>query len=385
MQKSTDPNPKIPIPPSSFEENEKLMWNLSPLWRKYFLARRSQIKKTLLRNCIRINLPSIGVAVLIAIFLNYLTEVSIPVSSLLLLSIGILTATGAIMTIIFAFLTFWFSHSENAVQKSQDIIKSQIAELDTCKQHVESFTREPKDTVQDHLRDKFEKLAEASKRFLDALTALKGRFSRASSGTYYDGVSLYKLDTLIEHTGGNWFVAYCSLINAPPDQDNAKRIWLNTMSISRRIQEQNTEIRTATNQIARILGFAPTLTSLLFIFIFSLIVALMSSTSTQYTLLPLPSLMFSTILVILLATHLINILRLLWSYVYSKHLLHETNRASDLQKTIDIEKRLELDYENALKHKAEVIIEAFEENHSSTTAPANSDTDKQSTEDSPSI
>jgi len=376
MQESTSPKPKIPNPPSSFEEDEKLMWELSPLWRKNFLTGRSQIKKAFLRNFILINLPYIGIAVLISILLNYFTEISIPASSLLSLSIGILTAVGAIMTIIFAFLTFWFSNAENTLQKSQYIIKSKFTELEIIEENIRPFTRGPRDTVHGELRDKTEKLAVASERFLEALKALEGRFSRASSGTYYDRLSLYKLDALIQHAGGKWYVAYCSLINVPSDQDSAMRIYRNSLSISSRIQEQNTEIRTATNQIKRTLNFTPILTSLIFIFIFSLIIALMSSTSTQYTLLPLPRLIFSTILVILLTTYLINIFLLLWSYISSKHLLHETNRESDLQRTTRLEERLNLDYSNAIKNQAKIIIETLKEDSPATTASADAETEQ---------
>lgn len=377
MKDSTEHNNKIPIPPDNFEEDEKLMWNYSPLWRESFLKNHSQIKKTFLLKFLKLNFLPIISSVLIAILLNYFTEISISIESLLLLSIGLLTATGAIMTIIFTFVTFWFSNADNAMHKAQDVIKSQIAELNTTKENIYHYTMGPKESVQGHMKEKAEILADASKKFLDAINALIGRFSRASFGTFYDGISLYELDAVINQTGGKWFVSYCKLITNPPDQDNAKSIWLSTMSISRRIGEQNGEIRTSINQISRILNFTPTLASLLFIFIFSLIVTLISSTSAQYTLLPLLRLMFSAILITLLVTHLTNIFRVLWLYISSKHVLHKINRVSDLNQTKKMEETLQLDYKSAVKHQADIIIKSLEKTHPPTTSSSDSDTSEQ--------
>ena len=165
------------------------------------------------------------------------------------------------------------------------------------------------------------------------------------------------LDIAIGDIGGEWFVAYLSVFNKPDDRDFCGRIWHDAVAISRRLYDLNAEVRRASNQVTQIVYFMPTLISVLFIFIFSLIVAFISSTTSD-NLLPVTKLVFGSILVILLATHLVNIVRFLWALVSSRHFTNETNRLLDLQYTTNIEKQHPIDYEKALKKHAEIILDA---------------------------
>ena len=113
-KKSVSGSKGVPPPPDGFDEEQKSAWGL-PQWRSIFLAQRSSIKKTLFFNWVKVNVPAISIAIIAALLLHYVplyyfhsgSPFSITSNSLSTLGIAILYASIAILTIMFAFLTFW--------------------------------------------------------------------------------------------------------------------------------------------------------------------------------------------------------------------------------------------------------------------------------------
>lgn len=136
------------------------------------------------------------------------------------------------------------------------------------------------------------------------------------------------------------------------------RVWNNAVAISRRFNDLNAEVRRATNQVTQIVYFMPTLISVLVVFIFSLFIAFIFNTTSGDYFLPVTKLVFGSILVILTATHLVNIVRFLWVLVSSRYVANETNRLFDIQTTANLEKQRPIDYTKALKKYAETIVKA---------------------------
>lgn len=356
MKKQSGSDSKVvSSPPNGFDEEQKFAWKNWPQWRLTFLSKRSQIKRVLFIDWVKVNLPAIFIATMLGLLLHLKTPISITGNSLSTLAIGILAATAAILTIIVAFLTFWFGSANDSMQRTRAMIRDELRHLDTIKQDIDLLTTGPKEGLTGTLKDNLEKLAEKSKSFLNTLKTLGGRFSRAAPGTYYDSVDLTTLDIAILETGGEWFKAYLAVFKGHEGHDFCKKTWENAMGISRRISTLNDEVRRASNQIMQIIYFMPTLTSVLFIFILSLVVAFMSTTGN---LQPLAGLVFSCILVILLPIHLVSAIRFLWNLVLSKYVSYETNRSVDIQYGNNIEQQYPIDYTGALKKYAESIISA---------------------------
>jgi len=361
MKRKRGPNSKTPPTPKGFDEEQEFAWKNWPQWRLTFSSKRSQIKRALLINWVKVNLPAIFIAIMVGLVVHLTTPVSITSSSLSTLAIGILTASAAILTIIVAFLTFWFGSASNSMQRAQAMIRDELRNLDAVELDIDPLTAGPKESVTGTLKGKLEKLAKDSEIFLSVLKTLGGRFSRAALGTYYDSVAQTKLDIAIRETGGEWFKSYLAVFKGHREHDFCRKTWENAMGISRRTYDLNSEARRASNQVMQIIYFMPILTSVLFIFIFSLVVAFISSTTSGGNLLPITKLIFSSILVILLATHLVNLVRFLWALVSSRYVTYETNRLLDIQHTNNIEQQYPVDYASALKKYAEAIIKAAPE------------------------
>ena len=354
-KKSGSGSKGIPSPPSGLDEEQQFAWKKLPQWRSIFLTQHSNIKKTLFCNWVKVNGPAIAIVIIVSLLLHYIfPDFSITKESLSTLATGILTASAAILTIIIAFLTFWFGNANTSMQRTRDMIRNELRSLDTIKRDIEPLTIGPKEGLGRALADKIKKLAQESKTFLNTLKTLAGRFYRAAPGTYYDPVDLNTLDIAIHETGGEWFKACLAVFKKYSDQDFAKKTWTNAMDISRRIYELNGEVRRASEQLMQIVYFMPTLISVLFIFIFSLVITFMSSTNA---LQPLTSLIFGFILVTLLPIHLVFTVRFIWNLVLSKHVSYETNRLLDMQYSNNIEKKHPVDYESALRKYAERIVD----------------------------
>jgi len=356
-RKSNSGSKGVPPPPSGFDEEQEFAWKNWPQWRSTFLTQRSNIKKTLFFNWVKVNGTAIAIATGAALLLHYVfPHFSIAGDSLSTLAIGILAASAAILAIIVAFLTFWFGGANNSMQRTRAMIRDELRNLEVIKRDIDQLTAGPKKGLTGTLKDNLETLAEKSETFLNTLKILDGRFSRAALGTYYDSVGLTELDIAIQETGGEWFKAYLAVFKGHTEHDFCKKTWENATTTSRRISDLNDEVRQATNQIMQIVYFMPTLISVLFVFIFSLVVAFMSSTSALDRI---AGLIFSFILIILLPIHLASTVRFLWNLVSSKHVTYETNRLLDVQYSNHIEQQYPVDYAGALKKYAERIVDAY--------------------------
>jgi len=355
-KRSSSDSKGVSPPPSGFDEEQEFAWKNWSQWRLTFLSKRSQIKRTLLIDWVKVNLPAIFIATMLGLLFHLKTPISITGNPLSTLVIGILAASAAILTIIVAFLTFWFSGANNSMQRTRAMIKDEVRNLEAIKRDIDPLTAGPKEGLAGTLKDNLEKLAEKSESFLTTLKTLGGRFSRAAPGTYYDSGDLTKLDIAIRETGGEWFKAYSKVFKGHSEHDFCIKTWENAMETSRRISDLNDEVQRSSNQIMQIIYFMPTLTSVLFIFMLSLVVAFMSSTGN---LQPLAGLTFSLILVILLTIHLGRTVGFLWNLVSLKYVSYETNRLLDIQYSNKIEQQYPVDYTGALKKHAEIIVKTY--------------------------
>lgn len=355
---------QIPPPPIGLDEDLEIAWEI-PYWRSLFKTQSSQIKGTLLVDWVKINIPAVLIGILIGRLLYLNTTLSISDSSLSTLSIGIMTASAAILAIITAFLTFWFGSAINSLQRMRNMISDELSHLAAIEEDIEPYTVGPKENVTGDMREKVLDLAEKSENFLNTLKVLSGRFHRATVGTYCDSNKLFKLEVAIKDTGGKWFVAYRKAFEGYEARDFCRKTWLKAMETSRRLDDLNNEIMRANGQLKDIIKFIPTLASVLFIFIFALVVVFLSSitysiTSTS-TLLPVTKLIFGSLLIILLPVQLVRLVQYLWSLVSSKYIAYETNRIMALRDSSHIEREYPIDYKGAMRREAETILKSFRE------------------------
>lgn len=352
---------KIPPPPIGLDEDLETHWGI-PYWRALFKKERSQIKGTLLVDWVRINIPAVLIAILLGRLLYLNTTVSISDGSLSALAIGIMTASAAILTIITAFLTFWFGSAINSLKRMRNMISDELSHLADIKEDIEPSTKGPKENVMGNIREKVLDLAKKSKNFLNTLKVLSGRFHRATIGTYCDSNELFKLEAAITDTGGKWFVAYRKAFEGHEAHDFCRKIWLKAMETSRRLDNLNNEIIQANGQLKDIVKFMPTLASVLLIFIFALVVTFLSnitySTTSSSTLLPVTKLIFGSLLIILLPVQLVKLVQYLWSLVSSKYIAYKTNSIIALRENSYLERHYQIDYKRAIMREAETLLEA---------------------------
>ena len=278
---------------------------------------------------------------------------------MLTLAIGIVTASAAILTIIVAFLTFWFASSISSMQRVKSQIGDELIILQDVKEEIEPYTNGPKDSAEEPLRGKVIELAKKSEKFIDALKAISGRFSRAGSGTYYDNTDLFKLDAVITDTGGSWFKDFVTTFTGYEDHDFARRTWLKAMSIARRLCNLNSEAMVARKQLNQVLA------SVLLTFIFALFVSFISGvgygSGSEGMLLPITKLILSITLIILLPVQLIGVIKYLWSLFISKYVADETRRFHDARESENIESKYSLDYKGGLIKQAKTIRKVLNE------------------------
>lgn len=355
-KKSGSGSKGVPPSPSGFDEAQESAWSL-PQWRSIFLRQRSNIKKTLFFDWVKVNVPAIAIAIGVALLLHYaFPHFSISSDSLSILGIGILAASIAILTIIVPFLMFWFGSAKDNMGRIRDRIRDELRNLQVIKRDVSPFTAGPKESVSGDLKERVENLAKKSDTFYEALLRLVGRFSRAGLGTYYAAVELARLDLSINATGGEWFVAYAKVFQTHTGHSFGKKTWENAMESSGRLLALNDETARAHNQITQLIHFMPTLNSILFVFLVSLVIVFMSSTGN---LQPLVGIILSFILVILLPIHLTNIVRFLWRLVSLEFVTYETNRLLDVQQSHTIEQRHPVDDKEAIMKELQILVDAY--------------------------
>ncbi|MFC2007428.1 hypothetical protein ACFLVB_02385 [Chloroflexota bacterium] len=347
-----------PPPPSGFDADQETLWKL-PQWRKDFYRRLLTKRWSILLSFLRINLVAILLSVLIARLIYFNISVTILEYSMLILAIGIVTASAAILTIIIAFLTFRFGSSVSSMQRIKSRIGDELINLEDVKEQIEPYTNGPKETVGEPLRGKLIELAKKSETFTKALQAILGRFHRAGSSTYCDNHELYKLDLVVKDNGGSWFKAFVTTFGGSEDHDFARNNWIKAMNISRRLCDLNREAMIANKELNQVVLFMPLLASVLLTFIFASFVSFIASVGygdgSEGVLLPITKIIISISLVILLPVQLIGITKYLWSLFLSKYVGDEIRRLHDDNISKKIESAYSFDYTEALKKEIEIL------------------------------
>lgn len=351
---------KLTKKPLGIDEDFSSQWEF-PLWRSQYYKQLSAVRKSLLFRWLKINTVAILFAILLGRLICLNTTIDISENSLLMLSIGIMTASAAILTIITAFLIFWFGSAINNLKSVKDNISEALVKLDEIIDEVMPYEKGPKEEVTGALREKVIHLADVTKKFRSALRVLSGRFYRAGVGTYYESTSMYRLDSVVRNEGGKWFVAYARAFEGIEARDYCMNIMREAKAVSKRLWDFNNESMSASGQLKQIVEFVPTLTSMLLVFAFALLVSLLSGitygSNLEINLLPVTKIIFSFIMIILIVVHLGNLVQYLWALVSSKYLLYEANRIFELDSTEAMEKEYELDYTSAAKKDVEILME----------------------------
>ncbi len=358
MSKIKIKNTKKPL---GIDEDFSLQWEL-PLWRFHYYKQLSTLRKRLLLRWLKINVVAILSAILLGILISLNSTIDISETSLSTLSIGIMTASAAIITIITAFLIFWFGSAINNLRNVRDNIGEALVKLDEMIAEVRPWEAGPKEEVTGDLREKVIHLADLSKKFRSALRVLAGRFYRAGIGTYYDSTSMYRLDSVVKNEGGKWFVAYARAFEGIEARDYCMKIWQEAEAVSRRLGDLNKQNMSASGQLKQIVEFLPTLISVLLVFAFALLVSFLSGiTYGSNTLLPVTKIILSLTMIILIVVHLGSLVQYLWTLVSSKYSFYEANRIVELDSSEALEKDYELDYHEALTKDIEVMTEVMRE------------------------
>lgn len=348
----------VPPAPIGFDASQEILWK-SPYWRSDFRKRLAKKRWSIILNFLRINSVAILLSVLIARLIYLNTSVEISENSMMTLAVGIVTASAAILTIIVAFLIFWFGSSISSMQRIKSRIGDELVILEDIKEEIEPYTAGPKDTVEEPLRSKFIELSIKSRKFIDALLAISGRFHRAGSSTYYDTTSIYKLEAVIQYTGGNWFKDYVTIFPGHEAHDFARKTWIKALAVATRMSNMNIEAMLAGKQLDQVIQFLPLLTSVLLIFVFALLVSFISGASydggVEDVLLPITKLIMSVSLIVFLPVQLIGITKYIWSLLLSKYVGDETSRVYDENVSKNMETKFSFDYKAALKKQVDTI------------------------------
>ncbi len=343
--------------PLGIDEDFSLQWEL-PLWRSQYYKQLSTVRKSLLFRWLKINVVAILFAILLGWLIHLNSTVDISEASLSTLAIGIMTASAAILTIITAFLIFWYGSAINNLNSVRDNIRETLVKLEEIIDEVRPYEAGPKDDVTGELRDKVIHLAEVSKKFREALLVLSGRFDRAGVGTYYERTSMYQLDAVVRNEAGKWFVAYAKAFDEIVTRDYCMKIRREAQVVSKRLWNLNNENMRTSRQLKQIVEFIPILISMLLVFVFALSVSFLSGiTYGSSTLLPVTKMILSLIMIILIVVHLGSLAKYLWSLVSSKYLFYEANRIVELETSKDLEKEYEVNYSEAITKDMEIMME----------------------------
>jgi len=175
------------------------------------------------------------------------------------------------------------------------------------------------------VKAKAKHLIDTSNKFRNGIRELIGIFSRAMRGTFYDSGKLYLLDRHISAKGGDWYVAYRSLITAPESRDFALKVWRNVGTASSNIMKLNDDIQLAQDQYHKALQVSFALPSLLIIVVLALVIIFVVNilpTGFSITLL-------SIILISLLTTQIFLLVRWANLLVYRETVVRRANREAD--------------------------------------------------------
>jgi len=299
-----------------------------PEWRSTFQSEKSRIAKQFLFYTLRTNGIAIGASLIIAFFIWWTTSQTYSGLSTLISIGNISCVTAASVTaIILVFVVFFFGRAGELEDQARNSIRHEIASLESASDQISEFAwSEVRETVTDpSVKGKSEHLIDTSNKFHNGIRELIGVFSRATRGTFYDSGQLSLLDTHIHVKGGDWYVAYRSLVTAWKDRDFALKVLRNVKMASSNIIKLNDDIQLAQDQYHKALQVSFALPSLLIIVVLALatiFVANVLPTGFSMTLL-------SIILISLLTTQILLLVRWAHLLVYREVVVRRANREAD--------------------------------------------------------
>jgi len=234
-------------PPKWLGNEEHARWVVFPEWRSAFQNEKSRIGKQFLFYTLRTNGIAVGVSSIIAFIWWKTSQTYFDLSTLV--SIGnISCATAAAVTsIILFFVVYFFGRAGELQDQAWSSIRHEIAGLNLNADQLSEFAwAEVRESATE--KDKAARLVDTSKKFRNGILELVGLFSRATRSTFYDTGELYLLDNHISAKGGDWYVAYRSLVTDPKDRDFALSILQRSKRASSNIIKLNSDIELAQDQ-----------------------------------------------------------------------------------------------------------------------------------------
>jgi hypothetical protein len=310
--------------PKWLGNDEHARWEAFPEWRSTFRSERSRIVKSLLFYTLSTNGIAIGASLIIAFIWWKTSQTYFDLSTLV--SIGnISCATAAAVTsIILFFVVYFFGRAGELQDQAWNSIRHEIASLNLNADQLSEFAwAEVRESATE--KDKAARLIDTSKKFRNGILELIGLFSRATRSTFYDTGELYLLQNHISVKGGDWYVAYRSLITARQDRDFAFNIFRSVQRASRNIIKLNEDIELAQDQYQRALRVSFALPSLLIIVVLALAAIFVGK------ILPagFPVIWLGIILILLLTTQLLLLVRWAYLLVYREIVVGRANREAD--------------------------------------------------------
>ena len=311
-------------PPKWLGNDEHARWVAFPEWRSTFQSEKSRIARQFSFYTLRTNGIAIGASLIIAFIWWKTSQTYFDLSTLIAIgNISCVTAA-AVTSIILFFVVYFFGRAGELQDQAWNSIRHEIASLAlNADQLSESAWAEVKESVTE--KDKGARLIATSKKFRNGILELIGLFSRATRNTFYDTGELYLLETHISVKGGDWYVAYSSLVTTRKDRDFALNIWRSVKRASSNIIKLNGDIELAQDQYHKALRVSFALPSLL------IIVVLALATIFVGNILPtgFPVILLSIILILLLTTQILLLVRWAYLLVYREIVVGRANREAD--------------------------------------------------------
>jgi hypothetical protein len=315
-------------PPNWLGEDERAKWLLYPEWRSTYQSEKSRVTKQFLFYTLRTIGIAIGASLIITFFIWW-TKSQNYFDLSTLISIGNISCAtaAAVISIILFFVVFFFGRAGELEDQARNSIRHEIASLELSADQLSEFAwADVQESVTDSsIKAKAKHLIDTSNKFRNGIRELIGIFSRATRGTFYDNGKLYLLDRHISAKGGDWYVAYRSLITAPKDRDFALKVWRNVGTASSNIMKLNDDIQLAQDQYHKALQVSFALPSLLIAVVLALAAIFMANVlpaGFSITLL-------SIILISLLTAQMLLLVRWAYLLIYGEVVVRRANREAD--------------------------------------------------------
>jgi hypothetical protein len=314
-------------PPKWLGSDEHARWAVLPEWRSAFQREKSRIRKQLLFNTLRTNGIAVVVSLIVAFILWKTSRTYFDLSTLISIGNIACVTAAAVASIILFFVVYFFGRAGELQDQAWSGIRHEIASLELNTDRLSEFAwSEVKESATDSsFKAKAARLIETSNKFRDGILELIGLFFRATRNTFYDTGELYLLDTHISEKGGDWYVAYRSLMTAREDRDFALDTWQSVKRASRNIIKLNEDIELAQDQYHKALQVSFALPSLLIVVVLALVTIFVGN------ILPagFSVILLGIILISLLTTQIFLLVRWTYLLVYREIVVGRANREAD--------------------------------------------------------